>query len=37
MIDAGPQNVDPLMLVKWGNLSYSDVTWECTSLIRQFD
>jgi hypothetical protein len=33
----GPTSVDPLYLVKWGNLSYSDCTWEHASLIRKHD
>lgn len=34
---AGPTGVDPLYLVKWGNLSYTDCTWEKASLVRETD
>lgn len=37
MLLAGPSKVDPLYLVKWGNLSHTDCTWEHASLIRKFD
>lgn len=30
----GPQGVDMLYLVKWGNLSYLDCTWEPASMVR---
>jgi hypothetical protein len=37
MYEAGPAGVDMLYLVKWGNLSYMDSTWEYASLIREHD
>lgn len=37
MLAKGPQGLDMLYLVKWGNLSYLDCTWEPASLIRQHD
>ena len=33
----GSTAVDPLYLVKWGNLSYTEITWEFASVIRQQD
>jgi hypothetical protein len=37
LLAKGPQGIDPLYLVKWGNLSYLDCTWEPSSMIRQHD
>jgi hypothetical protein len=34
-MNQGPQGVDLLYLVKWGNLSYADCTWEYASVIRK--
>jgi hypothetical protein len=37
MMGEGPNGVDPIYLVKWKNLSYSETTWEKASLIRSLD
>lgn len=37
MVEAGPEEVDLIYLIKWGNLSYGECTWEPSSLIRKKD
>jgi len=34
ILEKGAQGVDPLLYVKWQNLSYTDCTWEYASVIR---
>ena len=33
----GVERVDPIFLVKWQNLSYTESTWEPASLVRKQD
>ena len=37
ILEAGPEQLDCLYLVKWYNLSYNDATWEQASCIRKQD
>jgi hypothetical protein len=34
MFENGVRELDPLYLIKWRNLSYSDLTWEPLSAIK---
>ena len=34
---AGIDKIDPIMFVKWQNLSYTDCTWEAASFVRKLD
>ena len=37
LLAGGPLSIDLLYLVKWGNMSFTEATWETASVIRKQD